>query len=126
MIAYPHNFAATGPLGGFPNFEVCVDADGNGVDQLVSSVTDAVDSGARIINMSFLDEADWDYYRAGLHALRHGVILVSARDNSTEAGLYDLWDLTVENLLPYDCGKTGFGANYKNTICKIYRVAEGE
>lgn len=43
-----------------------------------------------------------------------------------EAGLYDLWDLTVENLLPYDCGKTGFGANYKNTICKIYRVAEGE
>ena len=43
-----------------------------------------------------------------------------------EAGLYDLWDLTVENLLPYDCGKTGFGANYTNTICKIYRVAEGE
>ena len=43
-----------------------------------------------------------------------------------DAGLYDLWDLTVENLLPYDCGKTGFGANYKNTICKIYRVAEGE
>ena len=43
-----------------------------------------------------------------------------------EAGLYDLWDLTVENLLPYDCGKTGVGANYKNTICKIYRVAEGE
>ena len=43
-----------------------------------------------------------------------------------EAGLYDLWDLTVENLLPYDCGKTGFGANDKHTICKIYRVAEGE
>ena len=41
-------------------------------------------------------------------------------------GLYDLWDLTIENLLPYDCGKTGFGAAYKNTICKIYPVAEGE
>lgn len=43
-----------------------------------------------------------------------------------DQGLYDLWDLTIENLLPYDCGKTGFGANYKNTICKIYPVAEGE
>ena len=43
-----------------------------------------------------------------------------------DEGLYDLWDLTVENLLPYDCGTSGFGANYKNTICKIYRVAEGE
>lgn len=101
VIAYPYNFAATGPLGGFPNFEVCVDADGNGVDQLVSSVTAAVDSGARIINMSFLDEADWDYYRAGLHALRHGVILVSARDNSTEAGLYDLvGEPTSNNYFP--------------------------
>ena len=40
-------------------------------------------------------------------------------------GLYDLWDLTVENLLPYDCGASGFGANYKNTICKMYPVGEG-
>lgn len=37
-----------------------------------------------------------------------------------DEGLYDLWDLTVENLLPYDCGTSGFGANYKNTICKMY------
>ncbi len=43
-----------------------------------------------------------------------------------EDGLYDLWDLTVENLLPYDCGKSGFGANYKNTICTLYPVAEKE
>ena len=43
-----------------------------------------------------------------------------------DEGLYDLWDLTVENLLPYDCGTSGFGANYKNTICKMYPVAEGE
>lgn len=42
-----------------------------------------------------------------------------------DEGLYDLWDLTVENLLPYDCGTSGFGANYKNTICKMYPVAEG-
>ncbi|HIW76537.1 MULTISPECIES: molybdopterin-dependent oxidoreductase [Gordonibacter] len=42
-----------------------------------------------------------------------------------DEGLYDLWDLTVENLLPYDCGASGFGANYKNTICKMYPVAEG-
>ncbi len=40
-------------------------------------------------------------------------------------GLYDLWDLTVENLLPYDCGASGFGANYKNTICKLYPAGEG-
>ena len=100
-IAYPYNFAITGSLGGFSNFDACVDADGNGVEQLVSSVTDAVDSGARIINMSFLGAADWDYYRAGLHALRHGVILVSARDNSTEAGLYDLVGVpTSSNYFP--------------------------
>ena len=43
-----------------------------------------------------------------------------------DEGLYDLWDLTVENLLPYDCGTSGFGANYKNTICKMYPVGEGE
>ena len=101
VIAYPYNFAITGSLGGFSNFDACVDADGNSVDQLVSSVTDAVDSGARIINMSFLDAADWDYYRAALHALRHGVILVSARDNSTEAGLYDLvGEPTSNNYFP--------------------------
>ena len=43
-----------------------------------------------------------------------------------DEGLYDLWDLTVENLLPYDCGTSGFGANYKNTICKMYPAGEGE
>lgn len=43
-----------------------------------------------------------------------------------DEGLYDLWDLTVENLLPYDCGTSGFGANYKNTICKMHPVGEGE
>ncbi|CBL03633.1 Anaerobic dehydrogenases, typically selenocysteine-containing [Gordonibacter pamelaeae 7-10-1-b] len=41
-----------------------------------------------------------------------------------DEGLYDLWDLTVENLLPYDCGTSGFGANYKNTICKMYPVGK--
>ena len=55
VIAYPKSFASTGPLGGFLDLETCVDADENGIDLVGSSVTDAVDSGARIINMSFVD-----------------------------------------------------------------------
>ena len=91
VIAYPKSFASTGTLGGFLDLETCVDADENGIDLVGSSVTDAVDSGARIINMSFVDVGgDWDYPQAALHALRHGVILVSGRDNNTDAGLYDL------------------------------------
>ncbi|WP_051428850.1 S8 family peptidase [Bifidobacterium moukalabense] len=91
VIAYAKRFPTTGPIGGPFTGEGCMDADGNNAGQVESSVTDAVDSGARIINMSFAGGGEnWDYPQAALHALRHGVILVGARDNSTDAGLYDL------------------------------------
>jgi hypothetical protein len=91
VIAYAKRFPTTGPIGGPFTGEGCMDADGNNAGQVESGVTDAVDSGARIINMSFAGGGEnWDYPQAALHALRHGVILVGARDNSTDAGLYDL------------------------------------
>ncbi|WP_137653213.1 S8/S53 family peptidase, partial [Bifidobacterium moukalabense] len=91
VIAYADSFPNAGQLGGSLSSTKCVDSDGDGVDLDESGVTDAVDSGARIINMSFVDMTEnWDYLPAALHALRHGVILVSGRSNDTDAGLYDL------------------------------------
>lgn len=43
-----------------------------------------------------------------------------------EDGLYGMFDLDIGNLIEYKCGKSGFGANYKTLLCKIYRVDEGE
>ncbi len=41
--------------------------------------------------------------------------------------LFDLYDVAINKLLPWgEFGKTGFGANYKTNICKIYKVKEGE
>lgn len=41
--------------------------------------------------------------------------------------LFDLYDVAINKLLPWgEFGKTGFGANYKTNICKIYKVGEGE
>ena len=38
---------------------------------------------------------------------------------------YDVFDLNINNTLPWIPGKSGFGSNYKSSICKIYKV-EGE
>lgn len=40
--------------------------------------------------------------------------------------LYDLFDLAINNLVPFDPGDSGFGANYKSTLVKIYPVKDGE
>ena len=40
--------------------------------------------------------------------------------------LYDVFDVNINNLVPMSCGKSGFGANYKTSICKLYKVQEGE
>ena len=45
---------------------------------------------------------------------------------SLEDGLFGMQDLNVANLMAYNCGKSGFGANYKTLLCKIYRAEEGE
>ena len=39
---------------------------------------------------------------------------------------YDVFDLNINNTLPWIPGKSGFGSNYKSSICKIYKVEEGE
>ncbi|MFR0590024.1 S8 family serine peptidase, partial [Bifidobacterium apri] len=89
VIAYPDELATEGTLDGM----ACVSDDDNGAHPLVvGELEDAVASGARVVNMSFgLDGIDnWDVAAAALHALRHGVVLVSGRDNSSTAGMYDL------------------------------------
>ena len=40
--------------------------------------------------------------------------------------LYDVFDVNINNLVPMACGKSGFGANYKTSICKLYKVEKGE
>ena len=39
---------------------------------------------------------------------------------------YDVFDLNINNTLPWIPGKSGFGSNYKSSICKIYKVQKGE
>ena len=40
--------------------------------------------------------------------------------------LYDVFELNVNQLMPWGCGPSGMGANYKCLLCKIYKVEEGE
>lgn len=40
--------------------------------------------------------------------------------------LYDVFDLNINNLVPWTPGKSGFGSNYKTTLVKLYKVKEGE
>jgi anaerobic selenocysteine-containing dehydrogenase len=35
-------------------------------------------------------------------------------------GLFGLWDLAIGNLITYKPGRSGFGSNYKSSICRIY------
>ena len=87
VIAYPDE------LGTKDDGMACVSDDDNGGKPLVvGALEDAVASGARVVNMSFIIDGidNWDVAAAALHALRHGVVLVSGRDNTTTAGMYDL------------------------------------
>lgn len=43
-----------------------------------------------------------------------------------EDGLFGLFDMSVNQLIPYEPGRSGYGANYKSLICDIYKVEEGE
>ena len=43
-----------------------------------------------------------------------------------EPNLYGIWDVNINNLIPYLPGRSGFGSNYKSLLCKIYKVEEGE
>ncbi len=92
VIAYPHSFTKAGPTSGiFALGHQCVAEDGQYADLPETSLADAVDSGARVVNMSY---GDFDFNDShgpvALHAIRHGVILVSGRNNDMDPGLYDL------------------------------------
>ena len=90
VVAYPTSFTNKGDAGGLATNGACVNREGTsgGLDD--AALADAVDSGARVVNMSYTTLPDWGYAPVALHAIRHGVVLVRARDNSTRAGLYDL------------------------------------
>ncbi len=47
------------------------------------------------------------------------------KPGALEDGLFGMWDVDVANLIPYNCGRSGFGGNYKSLICKIYPAKEG-
>jgi anaerobic selenocysteine-containing dehydrogenase len=40
--------------------------------------------------------------------------------------LFDVVDLNINNIVSWELGKTGIGANYKCLLCRIYKVKEGE
>ena len=41
-------------------------------------------------------------------------------------GLFGMWDVDVNSLLRCRPGKSGLGANYKTTICRIYPVTPND
>lgn len=43
---------------------------------------------------------------------------------SDPEGFYEVFDLNINNLVPFSPGKSGFGANYKTTLVKIYKCEE--
>ena len=90
VVAYPDGFTNKGTTGGMAFQGACIGDDGSSSDLRGSALADAVDSGARVVNMSYVTMPDWRYAPVALHAIRHGVVLVRGRDNDTRAGLYDL------------------------------------
>ena len=40
--------------------------------------------------------------------------------------LFGVWKANVNQLIPFDCGESGFGAAYKSMLCKVYPVKDGE
>jgi len=40
--------------------------------------------------------------------------------------LFGSWDVNPNHMVPMLPGRSGFGANYKSLICKVYKVKEGE
>ena len=58
--------------------------------------------------------------RRGILHIDHGWWFPEAdREN-----LFDIFDVSVNNLLEWGCGKSGFGSNYKCTVCKVSRWEE--
>ena len=45
---------------------------------------------------------------------------------SSPETLYGTFSSNANQLIPAEYGSTGFGANCKSLICKVYKAAEGE
>jgi len=43
----------------------------------------------------------------------------------SEPNLYNVWKSNVNNMIPFDCGESGFGSAYKSMLCKVYPAKEG-
>lgn len=39
---------------------------------------------------------------------------------------FDVFEYNINNLMVYSPGKSGFGSNYKTSICKLYKIEDGE
>ncbi|MFR0573621.1 S8 family serine peptidase, partial [Bifidobacterium apri] len=123
VIAYPDQLATEGTLDGM----ACVSDDDNGANPLeVGALEDAVSSGARVVNMSFIIDGidNWDFAAAALHALRHGVVLVSGRNNTTTAGMYDLVGVPGTNNY-FPGGVTVNSAGRDGSVSKLSDTMDG-
>lgn len=88
------------------------------------------------------DEGDWVWIENHRGRAKRRVELAEALDPrvcSTDAGWWlpeapadkeggynGLWDYTINQLLAYDPGKSGFGSNYKTVLCRIYPCELGD
>ncbi|MDR1359170.1 MAG: hypothetical protein LBJ48_07475, partial [Coriobacteriales bacterium] len=41
-------------------------------------------------------------------------------------GLFGLWDMAVNNLIPWEAGKSGFGTNYRSLIATFYKAEDAQ
>lgn len=46
--------------------------------------------------------------------------------DAAEPKLFGMWDVNINKLVPWLPGRSGYGANYKSLLCRIYRVKDGE
>ena len=61
----------------------------------------------------------------GLVHAQHGFWF--PEENGEEPHLFGVWKSSLNSLIPHrEIGKFGFGAPYKNVICKVYPAADGE
>ncbi|MEE1295803.1 MAG: S8 family serine peptidase [Bifidobacterium sp.] len=100
VLAYVEGISSSGAVGGSSSYK-CLDSNGHS-PQVGDLIRDAVDSGARVVSMSFVDNEVADASVADfVYALAHGVILVSARDNVDTPGADDLvGEPTKNNYFP--------------------------
>ncbi|MDR2715792.1 MAG: molybdopterin-dependent oxidoreductase, partial [Coriobacteriaceae bacterium] len=47
-------------------------------------------------------------------------------EEAAEPHLFGVFTSNVNQLIPYNCGRSGFGNSYKSAVCRVYKVKEGE